>query len=475
MKTAQSASHLKLLCLSLAAALIMAVAWPADIQAAPEKNAVKKSSSQKTTAPKGSASKSGSKNTKKSSSTKAKEAALPWPQNLTALAKDGAVLVVDHHAPAGQPRELYALNAEKAYVPASILKIITTGAALEFLGPDYRFKTDFLLTRDKDLWIIGYGDPYLVSEELVIIVESLQKRGLKEVRDIYIDGSYFEKDIILDGNTQTMSPYDAYNIAFGVNFNTVTFRKNKKGQVLRAAANIPLTPLAEEKAAKIKESGTFRMNIHESPSLAELHAGQIFKAHLEDAGIKVSGEILTGQAAPQRRKVFYRHESTKTLKESLAALMKHSNNFMTNQIFLAMGAELYGAPASLTKSQLAMDVYFQRHGLSPIAMGDGSGLSRSTTLTARQMADVLKVVEPAKELFTSRDEGQVLCKTGTMSDIKTLAGYLERPGDPDKPLSFVIMLNGQGYTGETRDKILEILKNQFLPAGKGQNAASAGS
>lgn len=475
MKMAQPISHIKLLCLTLAAALMLAVAWPTDIQAAPENNAVKKPSSQNTAATKGSASKSGSKNTKKSSSTNAKKAALPWPQNLTALAKDGAVLVMDYHAPAGQSKELYSLNAEKSYVPASILKVVTTGAALEFLGPDYRFKTDFLLTRDKDLWIIGFGDPHLVSEELTLIVKALQKRGLKEVKDIYIDGSYFEKDIILDGNTQTMSPYDAYNIAFGVNFNTVSFKKNKQGQVLRASANIPLTPLAKEKAAQVKEAGTFRLNIHENPSLAELHAGQLFRAHLEEAGVKVNGEILTGQTAPKKRKVFYRHESTMTLKESLALLMKHSNNFMTNQIFLAMGAELYGAPASLSKSQLAMDVYFQRHELSPIIMGDGSGLSRSTTLTARQMADVLKVVEPAKTLFTSRDDGKVWCKTGSMSDIKTLAGYLERPNEPDKPLSFVIMLNGKGYTGETRDKILDILKARFLPEDKGQKAASAGS
>lgn len=484
MKIGMFTNHLRLLCLSLTAALMLAFAFPADMLAAPEKNAVKKSSGQKKSA-NGASKKSGAKNTKNNSSSKAKnstkskkEPPLPWPQNLQALAKDGAVLVVDHQAPGGESRELYALNAEKLYVPASILKIVTTGAALEFLGPDYKFKTDFLLTRDKDLWIIGYGDPYLVSEELVIIVEALQKRGLKEVRDIYIDGSYFEKDIILDGNTKTMSPFDAYNIAFGLNFNTVTFRKNKQGKVLRAATNIPLTPLAEEKAAKVKGAGTFRLNIHESPALAELHAGQLFKAHLEDAGIKVTGEIMTDQVAPEKRKVFYRHESTKTLKEALAALMKHSNNFMTNQIFLALGAELYGAPANLTKSQLAMDVYFQRHALSPITMGDGSGLSRSTTLTARQMADVLKIMQTSRELFTSRNDGQVYCKTGTMSDIKTLAGYLEQPDKPDTPLSFVIMLNGQGYSGDTRDKILDILRAQFVspPASDNkQKTPSAGS
>lgn len=440
--------HLKLLCLTLALALMVAWAWPCNLSAAPEK--------------KGGAKKAA---TKKNSSSKGaqKKAALPWPQNLLSLVGEGAVLVVDHHAPQGAPKELYAHNAEKFYVPASILKIITTGAALEFLGPNYRFKTDFLLTRDGDLWIVGYGDPYLVSEELVLIVEALQKRGLKEIKDIYIDASYFEKDLILDGNTQTSSPYDAYNLAFGINFNTITFRKNKKGQILKAADNIPLTPLALERAAKVKGHGTFRLNINESPALAEAHAGQMFKAHLEAAGIAVTGDIFTGQKAPERRRVYYRHESSKTLDEILTLLMKHSNNFMTNQIFLALGAELFGAPASLEKSQKAMDLYFQKRSLPSIVMGDGSGLSRQTVLSARQMACVLEVLETDRRLFTSRDDGQVFCKTGTMSDIKTLAGYIERPNEPDKPLSFVILLNGQNYPPNVRDKILDIIKAQFMP------------
>jgi D-alanyl-D-alanine carboxypeptidase/D-alanyl-D-alanine-endopeptidase (penicillin-binding protein 4) len=395
--------------------------------------------------------------------------ALPWPQNVTALAGDGAVLVVDHHAPPGQPKELYAYNAEKHYIPASILKIVTSGVALEFLGPDFRFKTDFLLTKSNDLWIVGYGDPYLVSEELDRITAELQKRGLKKVRNIYIDNSYFERNIILDGNTQTRSPYNAYNGAFSVNFNTVSFKKEKNGQVSRAAKHIPLTPLARQLAAQTKGPGVFTFNISESPQMAELNSGELFKAHLAEAGIPIEGEIFTSQTAPARRKVFYRHESSQTLETVVKLLMDNSNNFMTNQIFLSLGAEIYGPPGNLEKSQAAMNNFFQRHALTPIVMGDGSGLSRQTTLTARQMAEVLEVVEPDRHVFSQSKDGLVFSKTGTMSDIKTLAGYLERPGEPNRPLSFVILLNGNGYVG-IRDQILDILKGRFLTA-----APSAGS
>ena len=390
---------------------------------------------------------------------KAKEA-LPWPQNITSLVGEGSVLIMDHQADPDS-QELFAFNAGKAYVPASILKIVTSGVALEVLGPEYRFQTDFLLTKYHDLWVVGYGDPYLVSEELIEIVKALKDRGLTQVRNIYLDNSYFEKDIILDGNTKTHSAYDAYNLAFGVNFNTVFFKKNKKGQVSKACPYTPLTPMTLEVADRYKGRGTYRVNLFESPQRAAVNSGQVLQSHLEDANIKVSGAIIADQVAPLRRKVFYRHQSSKPLKQVLQELMKYSNNFMTNQIFLAMGAQVYGAPATLEKSQKVMDDYFKKHSVDPILMRDGSGLSRLTTLTARQMAAILAVVAPDRRLFTSRDDGEVYCKTGTLSDVKTLAGYIEQPNAPDRPLSFVILLNGDGYTGQSRDKILSILKDRF--------------
>ena len=397
----------------------------------------------------------------KGKSKKSKDSsALPWPQNIKSLVGDGSVLIMDHQAnPDSQ--ELYALNAGKAYVPASILKIVTSGVALEFLGPEYRFKTDFLLTKYHDLWVVGYGDPYLVSEEIIKIVQALKDRGLSQVRNIYLDNSYFEKDIILDGNTKTHSAYDAYNLAFGVNFNTVFFQKNKQGKVSKACPYTPLTPMTLEVAERYKGRGTYRVNLYESPQRAALNSGQVLQAHLEEAGIEVSGAIITDQVAPLRRKVFYRHESSKPLKQVLQELMKYSNNFMTNQIFLALGAHIYGAPGTLEKSQKVMGAYFQRYSVDPIVMLDGSGLSRLTTLTARQMAAILAVVEPDRHLFTSRDDGEVYYKTGTLSDVKTLAGYIEQPNAPDRPLSFVILLNGASYTGQSREKILTILKDRF--------------
>ncbi len=425
-------------------------------------------------------SKSSKKNAKKKSgktrskkSAKSKKAAkvskiaaakkLEWPKNVEYLIGSGAVMVLDPHNSNKSKREIYAVNPDKKYVPASILKVITSALALETLGPDYRFKTEFYLTKDNDLWIVGYGDPYLVSEEIALIATHLKQKGLQEVSNIYLDNSFFQDGIILDGNTRTINPYDAFNCALGGNFNTVGYKKDKKGNVSKCDPYTPLTPTTLALAKAYKSRGEVRMNIKESPQKAMLHAGELFQAHLEEAGVSVRGNISLNTNRPGSAKLFHRYLSNKTLSEMIVELLKYSNNFITNQIFLTMGAEVYGAPATLTKSQKVMDVFAKEYDLPKIEMGDGSGLSRKTTVTASKMAAWLAVFEADRYLLDPKKayNGQVLAKTGTMSGIQTLMGYIEQPGKADEPLIFVILLNGTGYEWGTRDAILEMITKEY--------------
>ena len=73
-------------------------------------------------------------------------------------------------------RILFSKNAKKILVPASILKILTALVALDYLGPDFRFKTEFYIDSEKNLKIKGYGDPLLISEVLTEIAASLSNR-----------------------------------------------------------------------------------------------------------------------------------------------------------------------------------------------------------------------------------------------------------------------------------------------------------
>ncbi|MDR1040695.1 MAG: D-alanyl-D-alanine carboxypeptidase [Deltaproteobacteria bacterium] len=405
---------------------------------------------------------------------------LPWPDNVKALAGSGAVLVVDHHAAQGEPSELFSLNPDTDYVPASILKLVTSAAALSSLGPGYRFRTGFYLDGNGDLWIKGYGDPYLVSEELCHVADQLNARGLARVRDIRVDDSYFEEGVVGDGVSFTRNPYDAFNSAFGVNFNTVSYLIDRKAGVVELNECTPLTPtvldIAEKTRPKGKKagqkSGEVYLNISESPRTAETNGAELMRELLLRRGVEVTGGIGVGGIVPADARLVYEHSSTQTLQEMLTLLLEHSNNFMTNQIFLTMGAEKYGPPGDFEKGRRAVMDFLSLYRLPQLELVEGSGLSRNNRLTARQMAEVLRVMEPARTIIKSDPGGTVFYKTGTMTDIQTLAGYIERPGRPDEPLSFVILLNGK-YQPGTRNKILSALKDHLV-GGSGQSETGRG-
>ncbi|MDR3154940.1 MAG: D-alanyl-D-alanine carboxypeptidase [Deltaproteobacteria bacterium] len=394
---------------------------------------------------------------------------LPWPDNVKALAGQGAVLVVDHHAGRGEPSELFSLNPDRDYVPASVLKLVTSAAALAALGPGYRFRTGFYLDENGDLWIKGYGDPYLVSEEICLLADQLKLKGLSNVRDIRVDDSFFEEGVVGDGVTFTNNPYDAYNSAFGVNFNTVSYLIDRKAGMVESNACTPLTPTAMEIARRNggssgkrkRKAGAVYLNISDSPRAAETNGAEILRELLIRRGVNVTGAVSAGGEVPASARLLYEHLSTKNLQEMIRELLKYSNNFMTNQIFLTMGAEVYGPPGDFGKGRDVVMDFLRKYRLPELTLVEGSGLSRNNRLTARQLSEVLRVLEPARTLIKSDTDGTVYYKTGTMTDIQTLAGYIERPGRPDEPLSFVILLNGK-YEPGTRERILSALKSHLL-------------
>ncbi|MDR3205164.1 MAG: D-alanyl-D-alanine carboxypeptidase [Deltaproteobacteria bacterium] len=447
--------------------LILGAALAVSAQGAEEKKVTVNKTNGSAKASKSEKNKPAAKKMREAKSKSKEAVTLPWPQNVIALAGEGAVLVTDPYKGEKNLQELYSLNADKLYVPASILKLLTAAAALDFLGPKYRFRTDFYLDSNGGLWIKGRGDPFLVSEELCHLADALVEKGLKQVSDVYLDASFFLRGLILDGTTFTDKAYDAFNGALGVNFNTVTYLIDRSGKIVESDSCTPLTgitlDLAEKNRPKKKKRGSqgYRININDNPKTAEIQAGQIIAALLKTRGVEISGSLILGKTVPPEAKLIYSHLSSKDLEGLLVDILKNSNNFMTNQVFLTLGAEKYDSPGTLEKSQRAVNDFLDKYGLSRITFVEGSGLSRQNFLTARQMSQLLKVLTPARHLVKSSDDGQVLYKTGTMSDIQTLAGWLVNPKRPEQPLNFVILLNG-AYKPGTRDKILKALKEHFL-------------
>jgi D-alanyl-D-alanine carboxypeptidase/D-alanyl-D-alanine-endopeptidase (penicillin-binding protein 4) len=111
---------------------------------------------------------------------------------------------------------LIAINADKVFVPASTIKILTAMIARDLLGETFRFSTGFYTNDNADLAIKGFGDPFLVSDEIRIIARNLKDNGVTRINRIMLDHSYFTDDLSIPGLSKTSNPYDAINGALVV-------------------------------------------------------------------------------------------------------------------------------------------------------------------------------------------------------------------------------------------------------------------
>lgn len=357
-------------------------------------------------------------------------------------------------------RVLASHRPDEPLVPASVLKIVTAAAALEELGPGHRFETVFRRTPEGDLVVSGRGDPHLVSEELARIAGALREKGLARVRRLLLDNRYFQPGLVLHGTNRSLNPYDAYNGALCANFNTVFVRVDGRGRVRSAEPQTPLTELARRAALESGAKGRVRINLAESPEQCLQYAGELLAAFLRKEGIEVGGEVRRCEEDPEAFPPFYVHRSAWTLEALLEKMFRFSNNFMANQIFLAMGASRFGPPATPGKARRAAGRFLTSVGVGGLHLEEGSGLSRRTRITARQMIRVLERFRPHRRLL---DCEQGACtKTGTLHDVKSLAGYLA--ADTEDPVSFVILLNGKEHGYDSRKRIFSFLRDRFPPS-----------
>jgi D-alanyl-D-alanine carboxypeptidase/D-alanyl-D-alanine-endopeptidase (penicillin-binding protein 4) len=370
-------------------------------------------------------------------------------------------------------RFVASYNVDQPLIPASIIKIATGLAALHILGPEFHFITNFFITPANDLYIEGHGDPFLVSEEVSVIVEHLRAAGLQEVRDIILDDTAFRLTGPADGAGCTDNPYDAENSALAVNFNTVYFSKGPKGTIHSAEPQTPTIPLMVELGTHL-DPGEYRLNITTGGQDARnvgRYVGELFQALLEKKGIACSGSIRR-QKVPAGLTPVYAHRSSTSVQEGIQKLLLYSNNFIANQLFLACGAEQAGPPATWEKSRRTLQRFLQEEmGLDDrsIIMVEGSGLSRRNRTTVRAMSRILAAFAPYGSLLRERPgEGlqpTILIKSGTLTGVYSYAGYFMNNNHLD---SFVLILNQERNSREQLFKLLTTLYKQAPREKSGQ-------
>jgi D-alanyl-D-alanine carboxypeptidase/D-alanyl-D-alanine-endopeptidase (penicillin-binding protein 4) len=379
-----------------------------------------------------------------------------WTRNLYAIPLDELNNFVGNHdailVANPQGRIVFSKNADNQLVPASILKIFTALVALHYLGPEYRFSTEFYQDQDSNLKIKGYGDPLLISEILMEIVNNLilsLETKSTNINDLVLDDSYFKSPVLIPGVASSYEPYDAPNGALCVNFNTVNFRRDKNGAYVSGEPQTPLLPFVLSRiTASAMDRG--RIILSRQKNEITLYAGHLFLYFLKKQGIKSNGSIRVGRITEHDNPIF-RYRSRFSLIQIVSTLLEYSNNFIANQLLIAAGAKSYGPPGTLEKGIRAASTYAKNHlKIHNVTIVEGSGISRNNRISAKSLYKILNIFKPYHFLMRRWDKS--FYKTGTLTDINTMAGYVENT--KGELYCFVVLLN---TPGKSTKPIMEIL------------------
>ena len=332
-------------------------------------------------------------------------------------------------------------RARELFVPASTTKLVTAYLALKHWGEDHRFKTDFFLddsTASTTLWVKGYGDPFLVSEELTIIARSiasrLKERGIYKLGEICLDTSYFAGNIKLPGTARSNNPYDAYPSALAANFNTI-FARRKNGDIVSAEEQTPITATARSIYTNM-QGHLERVNTGPDHKIAERYFAELLAEFLRREEVEVEDEVSWGKI-PSGLSLTYRHLNSRTLASVIKPMMKYSTNFIANQLALKLGAEYHGAPASSNKVTLTLkEQLATEFGWEFFFLEDGAGLSRANKISPAQLVDVLGRFRSWKYLLPEIEPG-IYAKSGSLIGISALAGYIKKQ-DGYRPFAVII-------------------------------------
>jgi D-alanyl-D-alanine carboxypeptidase/D-alanyl-D-alanine-endopeptidase (penicillin-binding protein 4) len=381
------------------------------------------------------------------------------PDHLYAGQGDALIPQIQHggYALTANGRISKAHNSTTPFTPASTLKIITALAALNILGPEHHFATHFYRDEKNNLYIQGNGDPFLLTENIIAIVDNLRDTGIRKINNLIIDDSSHQLDRQADGNENTINPYDSWNSGLAVNFNAIAIVVTPEHAVKADDPKVPLLPMMQTIGAALP-AGHHLVNVNAFPSVGQLsntqrYTGELFAGLMKKQQIVVEGSIQEG-LTPTHAQPVLSYWSGKSVREMLQQCLKYSNNFIANQLFLACGVAHFGPPATWDKAQRTLQSYIKENldlSEAELTMVEGSGLSRHNWITPRAMVSVLEKFAPYKELLPLKHD--IPLKSGTLSGVYCYAGYL--PQQHDAP--FVILLN---QPHNNRDVILHTLAAQ---------------
>ena len=385
----------------------------------------------------------------------------------------------------GGPR-LAAVNAGTPRNPASVMKLVTTWAALSELGPSYVWQTDLVgdpgatITNgvlSGPLYVRASGDPQMMLQDLWALLRDLRLRGVQQIGDVVVDRGMFG-NVATDPGAFDNSPDRAYNAspdAFMVSFGAerLVFTADARARAWRVAMdpvlpNVKLegrlnwsdascqgpyevytVPAVTPQGTTFKLSGTIPgacgdFSLYRLALSQPAQAAGVFRALWKELGGTMTGQVREGPA-PADGDVLASHSSPE-LGTVIRTINKNSNNVMARTLLLTLGAERGLRPATVASSDDVAARVLAAQGLPMpgLVLDNGSGLSRAARVSADDLAALLGAAWKSpympeyvsslaivgedgtvkKRLRHGEATGRAHLKTGTLRDVRAMAGYV---------------------------------------------------
>jgi D-alanyl-D-alanine carboxypeptidase/D-alanyl-D-alanine-endopeptidase (penicillin-binding protein 4) len=414
---------------------------------------------------------------------------------------------------------LVSWNESVARNPGSTIKLLTTLAAIDILGPTYYWQTDVYALGEVvdgklqgDLLLKGNGDPYLVTERVWQLVRQVRQAGIDEITgDLLLDASHFELNGY-DPAAFDRQPLRSYNVApdaLLMNFKSVRYwfePLHESGKVriwtdpslvnLSINNRLSVAPgscrgyqrgitiTANDAVDEMTFSGKFPSGCKRYAMSRAALGHDEFAYGLFTSLWRESGGVFKGgwraATVPEDAEPLVSFRSI-PLADVIARVNKHSNNVMARQLLFTLSAEVLGPPGTEAGGRKVIGDWLDSNELefSELAFDNGAGLSRDARITAADFGAMLRFAwrQPYMPEYVSSMslagldgtlryrlddgplEGAAHLKTGSLDHVAGIAGFLQsRSG---RRFAVVVLQNHtdihRGYGEETQEALLRWL------------------
>ncbi len=360
---------------------------------------------------------------------------------------------------------IYQNNAKKLLHPASVLKIFTTYAALDTLGYDYEFKTQFYKFGD-DLYIKLGADPMLNTIQLKSAFNELKAQGRTSFKNLYFDDSIIDKKEFSQGWMwdDDISPYTPKVSSYNLDGNViaVSLSPSSNGMMsVNTKSKYPMSVISYIKSDSTIDNLDMSRYNWINPDVVEVY-GMVNKTKsfnipvsnmrkyfiynveqaLDESKIQITNTAYASKLVPDNAELLT--EISNPISKTIAPILQYSNNLMAETVYKVAASKKFEATGTDYLAGIMFNEFYKKHGIDTdgIIIKDGCGVSRNNLFYADWMTTALAKLykmggfEKFREYMAQAGDGtlynrlydlrgEAWLKTGSLSNISAISGYVK--------------------------------------------------